>query len=190
MINEIEEGELSSDQEGENRKKLENNEFNNELILNNEEKSVLQKLYESGTESGEISDENIELDNTGLENPYAEEDVQTFFSFINLLKVVILKLQAQFFKEMMIQLKMKALKSLLEASQGEEEDEILNQAKKSKRLKKKPKAVTKSSESDEFVPDKETDRTRSRNSKFKRRVNSKGKNNITMIEMEYANEEK
>ena len=72
MINEVEDGELSSDQEAQSKKKDKSKSkdelSSGELILNNEEKSVLKKLIESGAESGEISD-------FELENPYVEEDV-------------------------------------------------------------------------------------------------------------------
>ena len=83
MIHEIEEGELSSDQDGsgdnDNRIKLSKDDFNRDLVLNNEEKSVLKKLIESGTESGELSDENANLRSRELDNPYAEEDVSGNF---------------------------------------------------------------------------------------------------------------
>lgn len=69
MLNEVEDGELSSDQELSSKKSKD--ELSGELILNNEEKIVLKSLIESGTESGEISD-------LELENPYVEEDVSFF----------------------------------------------------------------------------------------------------------------
>ena len=69
MLNEVEDGELSSDQELSSKKSKD--ELSAELILNNEEKIVLKSLIESGTESGEISD-------LELENPYVEEDVSFF----------------------------------------------------------------------------------------------------------------
>jgi len=79
----VEDGELSSDQElGTKRtpKSKSKDELDGELMLNNlnnEEKSVLKKLIESGTESGEISD-------LELENPYVEEDVKYLFEIASL----------------------------------------------------------------------------------------------------------
>ena len=69
MLNEVEDGELSSDQELSSKKSKDD--LSGQLILNNEEKIVLKSLIESGTESGEISD-------LELENPYVEEDVSFF----------------------------------------------------------------------------------------------------------------
>jgi hypothetical protein len=71
MLNEVEDGELSSDQELSSKKSRD--ELSAELVLNNEEKIVLKSIIESGTESGEISD-------LELENPYVEEDVRNYLN--------------------------------------------------------------------------------------------------------------
>ena len=79
MLAEVEDGELSSENECDNQKKSatasattrKHRVGSGELtvMLNTEEQSVLQKIIESGAESGEISDENVDL------NPYEAEDV-------------------------------------------------------------------------------------------------------------------
>lgn len=78
MLAEVEDGELSSENDSDNKNKETNSNLkdNDEIIvLNSEEQNVLQKIIESGTESGEISDENVDL-----KNPYVEEDVRIYIN--------------------------------------------------------------------------------------------------------------
>jgi hypothetical protein len=78
---------------------------------------------------------------------------------------------------MMIQLKIKALKSVLDANPHEKEDDLTS-SKKAKRLKKKPKLVIISSDSDEDNNEMCIARISSQKNRFKHKLNKKSKYNL------------